>query len=122
MADNCGVVDTCLLHFCVLHFFLHLAVVLCSNYAALGVSDTLCALSVCATKAFDVIFMDIHMPKLGGLQATFTIRNSSNLNLYTPIIAFTSSGTLDEYAPLALLVLLALLALLAVGAPVLLDS
>lgn len=54
-------------------------------------------LQMCQSQGFDIIFMDIHMPKLGGLQATYTIRNSSNLNLYTPIIAFTSSGTLDEY-------------------------
>lgn len=32
------------------------------------------------------------MPNIGGLQATYHIRNSSNMNTYTPIIAFTSSG------------------------------
>lgn len=39
--------------------------------------------------------MDIHMPNIGGLQATYQIRNSSNRNTYTPIIAFTSSGKSD---------------------------
>eukprot|EP00051_Salpingoeca_urceolata_P001164 m.39020 g.39020 ORF g.39020 m.39020 type:complete len:531 (-) comp11228_c0_seq2:253-1845(-) len=55
------------------------------------------AIVQCSQTAFDIIFMDIHMPKVNGLEATHHIRNTSNLNLYTPIIAFTSTGTLEEY-------------------------
>ena len=50
------------------------------------------AITLCSQHHYDIIYMDIHMPNIGGLQATYHIRNSSNMNTYTPIIAFTSSG------------------------------
>ncbi|EDQ87040.1 uncharacterized protein MONBRDRAFT_27791 [Monosiga brevicollis MX1] len=55
------------------------------------------AIELCHQQHFDIIYMDIHMPKIGGVQATQQIRASSRLNMYTPIIAFTSSGTLQDY-------------------------
>ena len=74
---------------------------------------------MCSETQFDIIFMDIHMPNVNGLEATNYIRylyldpyltgridfisfhhqcrNTNNKNVYTPIIAFTSSGSLEEY-------------------------
>ncbi len=42
-------------------------------------------------KKFDVIFMDIQMPKIDGLAATSAIRASDNINQNTPIIAMTAN-------------------------------
>ena len=53
------------------------------------------AILSCNTTTFDVIFMDIHMPKVNGLEATHHIRSTSNRNAITPIIAFTSTGRLE---------------------------
>lgn len=55
------------------------------------------AILACDAHAFDVIFMDIRMPKVNGLEATHHIRQASSRNKFTPIIAFTSAGTLEEY-------------------------
>lgn len=55
------------------------------------------AILSCNTTTFDVIFMDIHMPKVNGLEATHHIRSTSNRNAITPIIAFTSTGRLEDY-------------------------
>lgn len=40
---------------------------------------------------FDIILMDIHMPDMDGLEATTLIRDGSNSNTNTPIIAMTAS-------------------------------
>eukprot|EP00047_Mylnosiga_fluctuans_P004023 m.232302 g.232302 ORF g.232302 m.232302 type:complete len:467 (-) comp12338_c0_seq1:224-1624(-) len=56
------------------------------------------AVALCSQYYFDMIVMDIHMPTVNGIHATHLIRNSEGLNMYTPIIAFTSSGTLADYA------------------------
>lgn len=53
------------------------------------------AILACNSTTFDVIFMDIHMPKVNGLEATHHIRSTSNRNAITPIIAFTSTGKLE---------------------------
>eukprot|EP00045_Choanoeca_perplexa_P008009 m.73276 g.73276 ORF g.73276 m.73276 type:complete len:549 (+) comp14321_c0_seq2:140-1786(+) len=55
------------------------------------------AILKCNTEHFDIIYMDIHMPGMGGVQATQHIRTMNTPNTYTPIIAFTSSGSLDDY-------------------------
>ncbi|WP_162054835.1 response regulator [Pontibacter pamirensis] len=39
---------------------------------------------------YDLILMDIQMPKLDGIKATYEIRNKQSLNEYTPIIALTA--------------------------------
>ena len=44
-------------------------------------------------KAVDFILMDIHMPKINGFDATYTIRTSENPNKNTPIFALTADIT-----------------------------
>eukprot|EP00912_Choanoflagellata_sp_UC4_P001847 UC4_evm1s1188 len=55
------------------------------------------AIAKCNSSVYDIIFMDLHMPKVNGLVATQRIRAGSRHNLFTPIIAFTSTGTLEQY-------------------------
>ncbi|WP_181885003.1 response regulator [Pontibacter diazotrophicus] len=42
-------------------------------------------------KKYDLILMDIQMPRLDGIEATYRIRNKQSLNKHTPIIAFTAN-------------------------------
>lgn len=55
------------------------------------------AVQMCQQHQFDLILMDMAMPKLNGLEATGHIRSNSK-NVSTPIIAFTSSGSLEDYS------------------------
>jgi len=58
------------------------------------------ALAKTAEKAYDLILMDIQMPGIDGIEATKQIRNSTNLNRNSPIIAFTANVLnleADEY-------------------------
>lgn len=46
---------------------------------------------------YDLLLMDIHMPEMDGVEATKTIRNSTdNPNQNVPIIAMTAAALLDE--------------------------
>jgi CheY-like chemotaxis protein len=47
------------------------------------------ALEFLATEKFDLVLMDIQMPEMSGLQATYKIRK--DLKLLTPIVAMTAS-------------------------------
>ena len=47
------------------------------------------AFARCCETQFDIIFMDIHMPKMNGLLTCEKIRNECDLNRNTPIIALT---------------------------------
>lgn len=49
------------------------------------------ALEICDVEAFDIIFMDVQMPIMDGLDATRRIVASSVHNRHTPIIAMTAS-------------------------------
>ncbi|MBN2009017.1 response regulator [candidate division KSB1 bacterium] len=50
------------------------------------------ALEALELNSFDIIFMDVQMPNMDGIEATRTIRNSKllNLNKHIPIIAMTA--------------------------------
>lgn len=52
------------------------------------------ALQLCKNKKYDLILMDIHMPKMDGYEATRRIRTESSINIQTPIIGLTA----DAYA------------------------
>ncbi len=52
--------------------------------------DGLEAVQCCNGSQFDLIFMDVQMPRLNGLSATEKIREQSELNKSTPIIALTA--------------------------------
>lgn len=48
------------------------------------------------TTGYDLILMDLHMPVLGGREATKIIRNSTNVYKTIPIIALTADAILDS--------------------------
>ena len=48
------------------------------------------------TAGYDLILMDLHMPVLGGREATKIIRNSANDYKAIPIIALTADAILDS--------------------------
>lgn len=49
------------------------------------------AVQLCAEHDYDLIFMDIHMPVLSGLQATSEIHAREQDSQYTPIVALTAN-------------------------------
>ncbi|MFD3000934.1 response regulator [Pontibacter toksunensis] len=69
---------------------------LCSQLQPLNVQTDVAydgeqALAKANEKEYDLILMDIQMPKLDGIEATYRIRNKQNPNRHTPIIAFTAN-------------------------------
>ena len=59
-------------------------------------SDGKQALEICEKKQFDLIFMDLHMPELDGIEATKKIRESDSKNIDTTIIALTANAMPEE--------------------------
>lgn len=51
------------------------------------------AFARCCETQFDIIFMDIHMPKMNGILTCEKIRNECDLNKDTPIIALTGNAS-----------------------------
>ncbi|MFA5959259.1 MAG: response regulator [Tatlockia sp.] len=51
------------------------------------------AVTACQHKRFDVILLDLQMPKLNGLDAACMIRKESMLNKLTPIVAISASSS-----------------------------
>lgn len=62
------------------------------------VSNGIEAIGALEQKKFDLVFMDIHMPEMDGIQATRIIRNpaSTALNSSIPIIAITASAMTSD--------------------------
>ncbi|MCH2082275.1 MAG: ATP-binding protein [Saprospiraceae bacterium] len=54
------------------------------------------AIEATKKQEFDIILMDIQMPEVDGFEATISIRNTTNLNQKTPIIALTASALTKE--------------------------
>jgi two-component system sensor histidine kinase BarA len=55
------------------------------------------ALALAQNQAFDLILMDVHMPKMSGLEATRRIRYSNGPNVRTPIVAVTADVLPDNH-------------------------
>lgn len=51
------------------------------------------AVKACQSKRFNVILLDLQMPKLNGLDAARMIRQESMLNKQTPIVVISANGT-----------------------------
>ena len=58
--------------------------------------DGIIAVEMANTKVYDLIIMDIRMPRMNGYDATIAIRNHSNVNKKTPIVALTASAMESE--------------------------
>ncbi|MFK5893900.1 MAG: response regulator [Pseudomonadota bacterium] len=63
------------------------------GYESTRVTNGLQAIELLHSSKFDVIFMDLHMPKLSGLQATLKIREKNNL---IDIIGLTANATTEH--------------------------
>ncbi len=61
-----------------------------------AVDNAKSAIEVCDTEVFQLIFMDIQMPEISGLEATQKIRMHSILNRATPVIAVTAHAQTED--------------------------
>jgi CheY-like chemotaxis protein len=60
------------------------------------VSDGLQAIEAVATKNYDIVFMDMNMPVMDGLEATRRIVHSRSINHHPIIIALTADSMPDD--------------------------
>ncbi len=66
------------------------------GYVVKGVSSGHEALDVCANERFDVIFLDVMMPGIDGMETTRLLRSGDTLNADTPIVALTANVMPDQ--------------------------
>ena len=80
------------------HINLHLANSILQNWKINTYTATngLEAVTLCAELQFDLIFMDLHMPEMDGIDATISIRKKSSYNSNTTIIALTANAMPEE--------------------------
>ena len=61
------------------------------------VDNGVSALEQASKKHYDIIFMDVNMPVMNGLEALKLLKSDeSNLNINTPVIALTAAALLEE--------------------------
>ena len=60
------------------------------------VNDGVQAVAACETQKFDLIFMDIQMPNMDGVDATKEIRKAGATNAKTPIIALSANIMMEQ--------------------------
>jgi CheY-like chemotaxis protein len=61
------------------------------------VGDGQAACSAAASKRYDLILMDLHMPLMDGYEATRRIRlNESNQGWHTPVVAITADALASD--------------------------
>lgn len=58
-----------------------------------SVDDGEMAVSACHDKKYDLILLDLQMPKINGLEAARLIRQESQLNRHTPIVLISANGS-----------------------------
>ncbi len=63
-----------------------------------AVEDGLKALNALASIAFDVVLMDVNMPRMGGLEVVRNLRASTGPNTKVPVIALTAAGGAEDIA------------------------
>ena len=62
-----------------------------------AVSDGASALDAMQRHRFDIVFLDVHMPEMSGLDATIAIREAERQSgTHLPIVALTASALLEE--------------------------
>lgn len=54
------------------------------------------AVEMCEADAFELIFMDYHMPKMDGIEATKRIRQGGGVNAETKIVALTAEAMVEN--------------------------
>jgi two-component system sensor histidine kinase/response regulator len=62
------------------------------------VEDGAAAVHACATQEFGLVLMDLHMPKMDGIQAAQEIRRHERPGRHVPILALTARSASDELA------------------------
>lgn len=66
------------------------------GHEVLPVKSGVEAINCCNHEQFSVIFMDIQMPEISGIEATQLIRTESRMNKATPVIAVTAHADSEE--------------------------
>jgi len=67
-----------------------------AGYAVDVAGNGLLAIEACEKKRYQLILMDLQMPEMDGFGATKGIRQVSNINRDTPIIAMTANATTED--------------------------
>ena len=63
-----------------------------NGHRATIASNGLEVLELCASEKFDIVLMDVQMPKMDGVEATRKLRAGNSINRSVPIIAITASA------------------------------
>ena len=63
------------------------------NASVTAVDDGEMAVNACNDKKFNIILLDLHMPKLNGLEAARMIRQHSILNKHSPIVLISANSS-----------------------------